>query len=92
VSQPPVTLAAIRATRERLGDRIHHTPLLSSATAARFAGQAAGVRLADGRLYLKAEHLQKTGSFKPAPAPASGAPSPGGRMPARGGTPVASCA
>ncbi len=26
---------------------------------------ATGVRLADGRLYLKAEHLQKTGSFKP---------------------------
>jgi threonine dehydratase len=68
VSDPsgtPVTLAAIRATRSVLGDRIHHTPLLSSATAARIAGGAAGARLADDRLYLKAEHLQKTGSFKP---------------------------
>ena len=26
--------------------------------------RAGGPRLADGRLYLKAEHLQKTGSFK----------------------------
>jgi threonine dehydratase len=60
-----VTLDGIRETRARLGDRIHHTPLLTSATAARVAGDAAGVRLADGRLYLKAEHLQKTGSFKP---------------------------
>ena len=51
--------------RARLGDRIHHTPLLSSATAARVAGEASGARLADGQLYLKAEHLQKTGSFKP---------------------------
>jgi threonine dehydratase len=65
VSETPITLAAIRATRSVLGDRIHHTPLLSSATAARVAGAAAGVRLADDRLYLKAEHLQKTGSFKP---------------------------
>ena len=32
----PVTLAAIRETRGLLGDRIHHTPMLSSATAARF--------------------------------------------------------
>jgi len=60
-----VTLDGIRETRARLGDRIHHTPLLSSATAARVAGEASGARLADGQLYLKAEHLQKTGSFKP---------------------------
>ena len=60
----PVTLAAIRETRGLLGDRIHHTPMLSSATAARFVEGATGVRIADGRLYLKAEHLQKTGSFK----------------------------
>jgi threonine dehydratase len=64
VSTRGVTLDAIRETRARLGDRIHHTPLLSSATAARVAGEASGARLADGRLYLKAEHLQKTGSFK----------------------------
>jgi len=39
--------------------------MLSSATAARVIEAAAGVPVADGRLYLKAEHLQKTGSFKP---------------------------
>ena len=60
----PVTLAAIRETRGLLGDRIHHTPMLASATAARFIEGATGVRIADGRLYLKAEHLQKTGAFK----------------------------
>lgn len=65
VSELPVTLAGIRATRATLARSIHHTPMLSSATAARFAGSSAGVHLADDRLYLKAEHLQKTGSFKP---------------------------
>ncbi len=60
-----VTLAEIRETRALLRGRIHHTPLLSSATAARMAGAAGSTRLGDGRLYLKAEHLQKTGSFKP---------------------------
>lgn len=38
--------------------------MLSSATAARVAAERAGAELADGRVYLKAEHLQKTGSFK----------------------------
>ena len=33
--------------------------------AARLARVTTGVDIADGRLYLKAEHLQKTGSFKP---------------------------
>jgi threonine dehydratase len=60
-----VTLAGIRAMRPTLAGRIHRTPMLSSETGARMAGAAAGARLADGRLYLKAEHLQKTGSFKP---------------------------
>ena len=46
-----MTLDGIRETRARLGDRIHHTPLLSSATAARVAGEAAGVRIADGLPY-----------------------------------------
>ncbi len=64
MSRPPVTLASIREARRQLGDRVHHTPMLSSATAARVASRQAGVALADGRLYLKAEHLQKTGSFK----------------------------
>jgi threonine dehydratase len=65
VSDVPVTLTGIRATRATLVGRIHHTPMLSSATAARIAGAAIGARLADDRVYLKAEHLQKTGSFKP---------------------------
>ncbi len=65
MSHGPVSLAAIRETRGLLGTRIHHTPMLSSATAARVAGHNAGAVLGDGRLYLKAEHLQKTGSFKP---------------------------
>lgn len=39
--------------------------MLSSATAARFVEASSGVAIADGRLHLKAEHLQKTGSFKP---------------------------
>jgi threonine dehydratase len=59
-----VTLAAIRAARERIAGRLHRTPMLSSATAARVVA-AGGVRLRDERLYVKAEHLQKTGSFKP---------------------------
>jgi threonine dehydratase len=60
-----ITLAAIRETRQLLGDRVHHTPILTSATAARVAGEAIGRPLGGGGLYLKAEHLQKTGSFKP---------------------------
>src|SRR3954471_24949888 len=39
--------------------------MLSSATAAGVVQAATGVGVADGRVHLKAEHLQKTGSFKP---------------------------
>ncbi len=60
-----VDLAAIEAAREVIAGRIHRTPLLSSAAAAAVVARACGVRIGDGRLYLKAEHLQKTGSFKP---------------------------
>jgi threonine dehydratase len=60
-----VSLDRIRAARERISGRIHRTPMLSSATAAGLATAKAGQRLRDGRLYVKAEHLQKTGSFKP---------------------------
>lgn len=59
-----VTLAEIEAARERIGGLVHRTPLLSSSTAAGWVTAASGIRLADDRLYLKAEHLQKTGSFK----------------------------
>jgi threonine dehydratase len=61
---PLVTLDEILAARTRIADRVHRTPLLSSETAARFVVASGGPRLGDGRLYLKAEHLQKTGSFK----------------------------
>ena len=60
-----VTLDQIRAARERITGRVHRTPMLSSATAATVGGAATGARFADDRLYIKAEHLQKTGSFKP---------------------------
>jgi threonine dehydratase len=60
-----ITLDTIRAMREQLAGRIHHTPMMTSATGARLAGAASNVDLAGGRLFLKAEHLQKTGSFKP---------------------------
>jgi threonine dehydratase len=59
-----VGLDDILAARERIASRVHRTPLLSSETATRFIADAGGPHLADGRLYLKAEHLQKTGSFK----------------------------
>jgi threonine dehydratase len=59
-----VGLDEILAARERIAARVHRTPLLSSETAARVLAASGGPRLADGRLYLKAEHLQKTGSFK----------------------------
>ena len=60
----PVGLDDILAARDRITGRVHRTPLLSSSTAARMIAAAGGPRLADGRLYVKAEHLQKTGSFK----------------------------
>ncbi|HEX9551351.1 MAG TPA: pyridoxal-phosphate dependent enzyme [Candidatus Limnocylindrales bacterium] len=60
-----VDIRAIEAAREVVAERVHRTPLLSSAAAAATVRQATGVRVADDRLYLKAEHLQKTGSFKP---------------------------
>jgi threonine dehydratase len=62
---PVVTLEQIEAAREVIAGSVHRTPLLSSSTAARVVEAATGARIADGRVYLKAEHLQKTGSFKP---------------------------
>ena len=59
-----VSLERILAAREVVAKRVHRTPMLSSRTAGDFA-RAAGNRLRDDRLYVKAEHLQKTGSFKP---------------------------
>jgi threonine dehydratase len=59
-----VPLAEIEAAADRLRGRVHRTPILSSTTAADWIRRATGVTIANGRLYLKAEHLQKTGSFK----------------------------
>ncbi len=59
-----VPLGDIEAAAGRLAGVIHRTPTLTSATAADWIERATGVRIGDGRLYLKAEHLQKTGSFK----------------------------
>jgi threonine dehydratase len=53
-----VTQAAVEAARERVRGRVHRTPLLSSRT----LGERIG---AGGSVWLKAENLQKTGSFKP---------------------------
>lgn len=60
-----VPLADLIAARERIAGRVHRTALLSSSTAAHWTTAATGARLADDRLFLKPEHLQKTGSFKP---------------------------
>lgn len=60
-----VSIAEIEAARERLTGRVHRTPLMSSTTAAEWVARASGVRMGDGRLFLKPEQLQKTGSFKP---------------------------
>ena len=59
-----VPLSAIEDAAGRLDGYVHRTPLMSSRTAAIWTERATGVELADGLLYLKAEHLQKTGSFK----------------------------
>lgn len=63
-TEQTVGLAEIAAARARIGDRVHRTAMLSSSTAPRFVRAAGGPALADDRLYVKAEHLQKTGSFK----------------------------
>ncbi|HJW13466.1 MAG TPA: threonine/serine dehydratase [Thermoanaerobaculia bacterium] len=52
----PIPLEAIREAAARTGAHLHRTPTLTS----RSLGERAGVRL-----HLKAECLQKTGSFKP---------------------------
>jgi threonine dehydratase len=51
----PVTLDDIEAAAERIAPYIHRTPLLESATLSRMTGC---------ELRLKAEHLQRSGSFK----------------------------
>lgn len=64
VTRDLVPLEDIVAARALLAGRVHRTPMLGSATAAEALRRAGGPRLADERLHVKAEHLQKTGSFK----------------------------
>ena len=49
------TLADIREARERIGGHTHVTPVLGSETFSRMVGR---------EIFLKAENLQRTGSFK----------------------------
>ena len=51
-----LSLDDVRAARETIGGRLHRTPTLTSATLSRETG---------ARVFLKAELLQRTGSFKP---------------------------
>lgn len=60
-----VTIGEIEAARERIRGHVHRTPTLSSETAATWTRVATGARIGDDGLVLKAENLQKTGSFKP---------------------------
>jgi threonine dehydratase len=59
-----IALEDVQEAAAFLAGRVERTPILSSSTAARVVEAAAGVRLGDGRLYAKAEHLQRTGSYK----------------------------
>ena len=59
-----IPIGDIRAAAERLSGLVHRTPVLSSRTAATWIRAATGATIRDERLVLKAEHLQKTGSFK----------------------------
>jgi len=58
-----VPLERFYEARRLLQGRISSTPILASATAARVLASR-GVLVGDGRIYAKAEHLQKTGAFK----------------------------
>jgi threonine dehydratase len=51
-----ITLDDVHRARERIGDRLHRTPLLSSATLSSHA---------NADVHFKAELFQRTGSFKP---------------------------
>src|ERR1044072_3166740 len=50
-----LTLAAIRSAHERIRDKIHRTPVMTSATLDQQSG---------GSLFFKCENLQKAGAFK----------------------------
>ena len=54
-TRPPVTLADVRAARERIRDVIYHSPCPYSLSLSRLCGC---------EVYCKLDHLQMTGSFK----------------------------
>jgi threonine dehydratase len=60
-----VSLDDIRRAREIIAGRVHRTPLFSSRLLGRRVRSPAAAGGAGVRLFLKAENLQKTGSFKP---------------------------
>jgi threonine dehydratase len=67
-----IALTDIEAAARAIAGRVSRTPMLSSRTAARFVAERHAVTLGAGpardgvaRLFVKAEHLQVTGSFKP---------------------------
>jgi len=55
---------AIDAARKRIAGRVNRTPQMRSTTAASLLAESGGPRLGGDVLHVKAEHLQKTGSFK----------------------------
>jgi threonine dehydratase len=63
MSERIVPLERFHEARRILDGRIDRTPILSSSTAGRVLA-ARGVRVGDGRVFAKAENLQKTGAFK----------------------------
>jgi threonine dehydratase len=54
-TETPCTLADIRSAYERIKDKIHRTPVMTSATFDAACG---------GKLFFKCENLQKIGAFK----------------------------
>ena len=72
MSAGEIRIADIEAAAARIAGRVRRTPMLSSRTAGRLVAERLGVRIGDGppgdgapRVFVKAEHLQVTGSFKP---------------------------
>ena len=57
-------LKAVKSAAARTAGRLHVTPLLSSIGAAEALRRSGGPLLGDGRVRLKSEHLQRTGSYK----------------------------
>ena len=57
-------LGAVNDAARRTAGRLHLTPILSSVGAADAIRRSGGPSLGDGRVRLKSEHLQRSGSYK----------------------------